>query len=280
MARRCSAFARPVIAALLLSLALSLAGSSPRALAQDRAWDRPLTEARAAAARGRHAEAAALFARGDALLGGFPYEDGAQLYGEDGRWVHEDTRGPIRAAFQCAWALEVLASPRPPESDEVSSRAYEDAIARARLSCSPAEQARAAHLLGDDLQAALRVLDEPTERRATTRASAGVSEASMRWAEAARAGRIPLARDANEALRFVTAHARAAHGLDARCDPPFARPLQVPRARDPDLAKPNRHSQTAFVRWPCFQRSRPRTMSPYTSSKSSESEPTTGGSST
>ncbi len=219
------------------AVALVLSGArESRASAQTRAataaWDRPLAEARTAASRGRHADAAALFARADALLGGYPYEERPE-YDDDGIWVHDATRGPIRQSFQCPWALEVLASPAPPATDEAATAAYGDAIARVRMSCTPADQARAAHLMGDDLQAALRLMELP----APTPSIAGLPAEATRWATEVRAGRFPIARDVDEAVRFVRAHTAAPHALDATCGAPFARERRVPSAHDPDLTE-------------------------------------------
>lgn len=204
-------------AAAILAIALS---SSARA--QERSWDAPLRQGRAAYTAGNFAEASRLFLQADERLGGYPYED-TPSYDDEGRWVHAADRQPIRDSFQCPWALAVLSTPPSGDSEE-AERARDDAMSRAHHSCPPADQARAALVRGDELQAALRA--------ANASSTLATSEAATRWAASVRGGTLPIARDASEAVRFVTAHASAEHGLATRCGAPFGRRVRA-AATDP-----------------------------------------------
>jgi hypothetical protein len=219
-----------VALSLLLAASLSLVpGLVPsRVEAQPRVadaapWARPLAEAERMYAQGRWAEAAERFAEADRLLGGYPYQDYEDVYDDQGQWIHGATRQPIRDRIQCPWALSQLQAPNDGDEGEI---ARAEAIARVELDCSATDKARAAQLLGDGLEAALRARD-------TGATLPGTSSDAATWASTVRGGSFPVARDAAEAVRFLRAHAAAEHGLATTCSTPYGLRTTRPGQRLP-----------------------------------------------
>jgi hypothetical protein len=231
------------------------AQTAPRAgTTQPAPWARPLAAARRAYEAGRSAPAARLFARADALIGGYPYDD--DEYDDEGQPTYPSAEARrVRASFQCAWALATLSASARPRSERGAS-----AIARAMLWCDGPGQAAAALFSGDARQAALRL--GAASRLPAPYAARPIPPEARAWAAEIAAGRFPPARDVDEALAFVRSHAAAQHGLATRCGP--ARGLALSRADerwplpdededvDPDHAAPAFRTGTpeplAFVR--------------------------------
>lgn len=219
-----------LLASTLLSVS-SLLAVSFVAHAQSRGpdeapWVRPLAEADRAYAQGRWTEATEHFAEADRLLGGYPYQDYADVYDDQGQWIHAATRQPVRDRIQCPWALAQLQAPVDGDDAE-DERAI--AVARAELGCSASQKVFAAHHLGDDLQAALRSQDP----RVAPAPGPRFGREAWEWARAVYTGSFPLARDAAEAARFVRAHAAAAHGLATSCGAPYGLRTTRPGERLP-----------------------------------------------
>ncbi|MBX7196223.1 MAG: SH3 domain-containing protein [Sandaracinaceae bacterium] len=205
---------RSAVAALATFSALVGASSAFAQTAPARPWARPLAEAQRAYAQRQYERAAERFEEADQALGGYPYEEGEEIFDDDGHWIHAAERQPIREALQCPWALSVLRSTTDAEDDE-EPRAV--AVSRAELSCGPAELAAVAMLLGHPREAALRIA-----RGAPSSAlPAPIDAATAAWAAQVHAGTFPVAHDVEEAVAFVQAHVAAEHSVVTRCGAPY-----------------------------------------------------------
>lgn len=180
-------------------------------------WRAPLTAAERAYQDGDFAEALRHFDQTRASLGERYDEEGEERWSPTAKQAYDATRCP-RALSQLALIEHAPAENEADESNSVESNATalarELAMDQADFACSGGELAVAALLIGDPLQAALR-LSESGRRRfvapfAERRLPDGVE---LRL----RDGELPPANDIGEARRNVTALAQLQHGLMARC---------------------------------------------------------------
>lgn len=178
----------------LLSLVVLAVPTS--AFAQEVPWADDLARARRAFAAGEFAEAALAAAAAD-----------AQYVAAIDEGVPEAWQASHRTVG-CLWGLSALAAGIPTDDAE----ARNDATDRVSAFCDARQQAVAALLLGDPLEAALRGASFPAPFRHLT-----LPAEARTFGDATHGDTLPIARDVTEAARFVRAHAAAHHGLDTEC---------------------------------------------------------------
>ncbi|MFK7999583.1 MAG: SH3 domain-containing protein [Polyangiales bacterium] len=190
---------------LALCLALGLFATPAFAQAP---WRDSLTAAERGYRNGEFAEALDHFDETRASLGERYDEEGEERWGPTEKQAYDATR--------CPRALSQLALLQGRGESNVSEEARDLAMDQANFACSDEELAVAAFLIGDTLQAALRL-----SASGRTRFVAPFSDRRLPSGVDLRLndGELPLASDLDEAQSFVMAHAQLRHGLMARCYP-------------------------------------------------------------
>ena len=127
----------------------------------------------------------------------------------------------MRKSMRCAWGLSALAVAGPAPSRRRASVeggwARQAAISRAAVGCPPAERAVATDMLGAPLAAALWLREASVSAFRAPFASRSLSDEARAFARVQTGDVFPVARDLDEATRFVLAATMAQHGLRATC---------------------------------------------------------------